>query len=83
MLNPLPPSLPFTLPFSLSLSPLARLIDVQTLKVEVGKDVSAYFRGEARSTDGSLNRHTQDARAMLKDLVVARLDGLLRLPEEE
>merc|ERR1711991_739590 len=55
----------------------------KTLKVEVGKDVSAYFRGEARSTDGSLNQHTQDARAMLKDLVVARLDGLLRLPEEE
>lgn len=51
-----------------------------TLKSEVGKDASAAFRGEIRSTDTSLNRHTQEARAILKKLTIARLEGCYRLP---
>lgn len=52
-----------------------------TLMNEVGKDATAVFRGESRSSDTSLNRHTQEARAILKTLAIARLDGMYRIPE--
>ncbi|KNC52180.1 delta-9 desaturase [Thecamonas trahens ATCC 50062] len=51
-----------------------------TVMNEVGKDATAAFRGEERSSDTSLNRHTQEARAILKTLAIARLDGMYRLP---